>query len=79
MRLIDKLKVGVGLQDEWEHNFEGVLSEGLAHANSLATEERSKAHRMMMRLRFFESFRPVGIVVGAPLVLVVMELIDINH
>ncbi len=79
MRLIDKLEVGVCLQDEWEQNFEGVLSEGLTHANSLATEERSKAHGMMMRLRFFESFGPVGIVIGAPLVLIVMELIDINH
>jgi hypothetical protein len=77
MSRVDKLKLSECLQNQGQDYLERIFGECFSHAHSFATKERSEAHRVMMCLTFFKTLRSVNIMVGAPLILVVMKLMDI--
>jgi hypothetical protein len=73
---VNKIDSLEGLEDERHDDLEGVLSEGLAHAHTLACEERHEGHRVVVAT-LSKTLGPIGVVVLAPLVLVVMQLMNI--
>jgi hypothetical protein len=77
MLRVNKLKVLVGLQNQGQDYLERIFGECFSHAHSLSTKERSEAHRVVMCLTFFKPLRSVNIMVGAPLILIVMKLMNI--
>ena len=65
-----------GLEDERHVDLEGVLSEGLAQGETLACEEGHEGHRVVV-VTIGKTLGPLGVVVLAPLVFVLMKLVNI--
>ena len=66
-----------GLENERHDYLEGVLSEGLAHADSLACKEWHERHWVVVA-SLSKTLGLKGVVVLAPLVFVVMQLMNID-
>ena len=66
-----------GLENERHDYLEGVLSEGLAHADSLACKEWHERHWVVVA-SLSKTLGLKGVVVLAPLVFVVMQLVNID-
>ena len=74
---VNKLDALESLQDERHDDLEGVLREGLAHAHTLACEEGHEGQRVVVAA-LGETLGSIGVVVLAPLVLVVMQLVNVH-
>ena len=74
---VDKVDTLEGFEDERHDYLEGVLSEGLAHAHTFACEEGHEGHRVVVAT-LSKTLGPIGVVVLAPLVFVVMQLVNID-
>lgn len=66
-----------GLENERHDYLEGVLSEGLANTDALACEEGHEGHGVVVAA-LSKTLRLIGVVVLAPLVFVVMQLVNID-
>ena len=67
MLWVDKFKARESFQEEWEHNPEGILSEGLSNANSFTRDERQEAHGVVFH-SLAESFGFELVMIRAPLI-----------
>ena len=75
---VNKVDALEGFENERHDNLEGVLSEGLTNTDALSSEEGHERHGVVMAA-LSETLRFVGVVVLAPLILIVMKLIHINY
>ena len=69
------------LQDQRHHDHKGGLSESLAKAHTLIFQEWEKTERAPVRISVQKPLRNVLVVIIAPLVLIMMKLlnVDLHH
>ena len=73
---VNKLKAREGLHDDGQDDFHRIFSESFACAHPLASEERHEAHGMVL-CSFTKSLGLVLVMVGAPLILQMLQFGDI--
>ena len=74
---VNKIDAFEGLENERHDDLEGVLSKGLTNTDALSSEEGHERHGVVMAT-LSEPLRLVGVVVLAPLILIVMQLMHID-
>lgn len=74
---VDKVDTLEGFEDERHDDLERILSEGLAHTDTLACKEGHEGHGMVVAA-LSETLGLIGVVVFAPLVFVMMQLMNID-
>jgi hypothetical protein len=74
---VNKVDAFEGLENERHDDIHGVLSQGLTNTDALSCEEGHEGHGVVMAA-LSKTLRLEGLVVLAPLILVVMQLMNIN-
>jgi len=68
-----------GLEDEGYHDHKGGLSESLADAHTLPSQEWEKTERAPVGISFEKPLRDVLVVILTPLVLIMMKLLNVDY
>jgi hypothetical protein len=77
--ILQKVVALEGFEDKWHHDHKGGLSESLADAHSLTSQEWEKTEWAPVAISFLKPLWDVFVVILALLVLIMMKLLNIDH